>query len=98
MGVVFMKIYILDKYKITKFNLPEKIEDSFLISYSGYNNKKDNFITIEAEDNKWQLKSNGHSNIISNSGIIDFISKLLRPIAKILFNDIKQSFGMFSGL
>ena len=66
-----MKIYILDKYKITKFNLPEKIEDSFLIPYSGYNNKKDNFITIEAEDNKWKLKSNGNSNIISNSGIIE---------------------------
>ena len=25
-----MKIFILDKFKITKFNLPEKVEDSIL--------------------------------------------------------------------
>ena len=36
-----MKIFILDKFKITKFDLPEKIEDSFLIPYKGYNNKND---------------------------------------------------------
>ena len=36
-----MKIFILDKLKITKFNLPEKIEDSFLIPYKGENNKND---------------------------------------------------------
>ena len=52
-----MKIFILDKFKITKFNLPEKIEDSFLIPYKSYNNTNENLITVEAVENNWQLKS-----------------------------------------
>ena len=42
-----MKIFILDKFKITKFNLPSKAEDSFLIPYKGLDNKSDNFVTVE---------------------------------------------------
>ena len=34
-----MKIFILDKFKITKFNLPEKVDDSFLVPYIGYDGK-----------------------------------------------------------
>jgi len=66
-----MKIFILDKFKITKFNLPEKIEDSFLVPYKGYNNKNDIFVTIEANDNKWQVKSNGTVNILDGANILD---------------------------
>ena len=66
-----MKIFILDKFKITKFNLPDKVEDSFLIPYKGYNNKNDNFVTVEANDDRWQLKNNGTVNILDGTNIID---------------------------
>jgi len=66
-----MKIFILDKFKITKFNLPEKIEDSFLIPYKGETNKNDIAVTVEASDDKWQLKSNGSVNILDGSNIVD---------------------------
>lgn len=66
-----MKIFILDKFKITKFNLPEKIEDSFLIPYRGYNNTNENLITVEAIDNNWQLKSNGNVNIMDGTTMLD---------------------------
>ena len=66
-----MKIFILDKFKITKFNLPDKVEDSFLIPYKGHNNKNDNFVTVEANEDKWQLKSNGTVNILDGTNIID---------------------------
>ena len=65
-----MKIFILDKFKITKFNLPEKVEDSFLIPYKGYNND-DNFVTVEANENKWQLKSNGTVNIVDGTNLLE---------------------------
>ena len=66
-----MKIFILDKYKITRFNLPEKIEDSFLIPYNGYGNPNETFVTVEANGDKWQLKSNGTVNIIDGITLID---------------------------
>ena len=66
-----MKIFILDKFKITKFNLPEQIEDSFLIPYKGHNNKEDNFVTVEADEDKWQLRSNGTVNVLDGTNLID---------------------------
>lgn len=68
-----MKIFILDKFKITKFNLPEKVEDSFLIPYIGYNGKNDNFVTVEANKDKWQLKSNGTVNIVDGTNMLDSV-------------------------
>ncbi len=68
-----MKIFILDRFKITKFNLPEKVEDSFLIPYIGYNTKNDNFVTVEANNGKWQLKSNGTVNIIDGTNCLDSV-------------------------
>ena len=69
-----MKIFILDKFKITKFNLPEKIEDSFLIPYLGIGGNKNNIVvTVEAKDDKWQLKSNGTVNVLDGSNILDSI-------------------------
>jgi len=66
-----MRIFILDKVKITKYNLPNKIEDSFLVPYNGYDNIKDNYITVEATEDKWQLKSNGTVNIVDGVNILE---------------------------
>lgn len=66
-----MKIFILDKFKITKFSLPEKIEDSFLIPYKSYNNPNENLITVEAIDENWRIKSNGNVNIMDGTTMLD---------------------------
>ena len=66
-----MRIFILDKFKITKFNLPEQIEDSFLVPYKGHNNKNETAVTVEAIDEKWQLKSNGTINVLDGANILD---------------------------
>ncbi len=68
-----MKIFILDKSKITKFNLPEKIEDSFLIPYISYETGKENLVTVEAKGENWQLKSNGNANVFNSRNVIDSI-------------------------
>ena len=62
-----MKIFILDKYKITKFNLPEKIEDSFLIPYKVKRKKQEHVVTIEGENGSWYLKSNGNVNVMNGT-------------------------------
>lgn len=49
-----MRLYVLEKEKLHKFNLPHKIEGSFLFSYKSKNMEK--IINIEAYESKWQLK------------------------------------------
>lgn len=64
-----MKILILDSYKITKFILPEKIEETYLIPYKFKNSETENTITIEAEDGFWKLKSNGSIDILNGDNL-----------------------------
>ena len=59
-----LRIFIADKDKLTKFNLPKEAEESFLVTYKPNNSKKEYTINIEARENKWVLKSNGLVNIV----------------------------------
>lgn len=61
-----MRLYIADGVKLNKYDLPEEIQESFLISYKPTNSKKEYTINIEANEGKWFLKSNGLVNIIQN--------------------------------
>lgn len=63
-----MKVLLIDRNKITKYDLPEKIEDSFVINYKPIGGKE-SVITLESQDGKWILKSNGSVNIINSSMI-----------------------------
>ena len=68
-----MKLLFIDNYKITKFILPEKIEETYLIPYKVEKNNLENIITIESEDNNWYIKSNGNVDVLNNNTIIDKI-------------------------
>lgn len=61
-----MKVLLVDKNKITKYELPEKVEDSFVINYKPISGKE-SVITLEADNGNWKLKSNGSVNIINSS-------------------------------
>ncbi len=63
-GVVPMRLYVLEKDKLHKFDLPPVIEGSFLFSYKQGSLEK--IINIEAVDNTWQLISNGNIDVVSN--------------------------------
>lgn len=65
-----MRLYIADGLKLTKYDLPDEIQESFLISYKPTNSKKEYTINIEAIDGKWFLKSNGLVNIIQNENTV----------------------------
>jgi penicillin V acylase-like amidase (Ntn superfamily) len=61
-----MRIYLIDDKKIDIHVLPSKLGSAFLMHYSSLDDDSDNIITIEAEDNKWVIKSNGNINVIMN--------------------------------
>ena len=63
-----MKLYILDKYKISSAYLPKEIKDSVLIPYENSGKKYD--ATINAVDGQWVLKSNGIFNAYNNGNIL----------------------------
>lgn len=65
-----MRLYIADEQKLTKFDLPKKVEESFLISYKPVASSKELSISIDSVDETWQLKSNGLINIIQNGSIV----------------------------
>ena len=64
-----MKILLVEKTRICKYELPAKIEDSFVINYHPIGGKECT-ITLEAKDGKWFLKSNGSVNIANSATIV----------------------------
>lgn len=53
-----MKLYLADEEKINTFNLPEKVEESFLFSYTPNFTNIEVFLNISSSDNNWHLKRN----------------------------------------
>lgn len=52
-----MKLYISDKYRVSDYSLPSKVEDSFLINYVSTTGIEES-ITLVAENGKWTISSN----------------------------------------
>ena len=65
-----MKLFMLGGNKYTCFELPQKIEDSYLIPYKLPNATTNNIITVESNNDRWILKSNGSVDIIEQGMII----------------------------
>src|SRR5574344_1235735 len=61
-----MKVYILDSKKITKYNLPIKVEEDYLINYIGESGKE-SVITVAAKNGNWYLKNDGSADMIGES-------------------------------
>ena len=61
-----MRLYITDEEKLTKFDLPLEIQESFIVPYRPANSKKEYTINVESGKENWILKSNGLVNLISN--------------------------------
>lgn len=66
-----MRLYLVNKNQIYKFNLPQKIDGSFLFSYLPTSADQEDLINIDAIDGQWKLKSNGNVNIVSNNTYLE---------------------------
>lgn len=66
-----MKVFLVDNNKISKYMLPSKIDDTFLVSYN--NGNKDILITLEGKNDDVYIKSNGTVDIINNDKVVSEI-------------------------
>ncbi|MBQ9071720.1 MAG: type VII secretion protein EssC [Bacilli bacterium] len=66
-----MRVSLIKNGKIYNTNLPLKISGSFWVEDKDQNNVKRNLINIEAKDNKWCLKSNFETKIVSNGEVVE---------------------------
>ena len=82
-----MKIFLVDKYKVNIYKLPEKIEDSYSITYISPNGVEET-ITLNANNNKWNISSNRDVYIYKNN--ISVTSETLEDnaIYQIKFSDM----------
>ena len=67
-----MRVFLIDNNTIIKYNLPSKIDDTFLITHNTTDNKE-YLITFVGDNNNWYLRSNGTVNVVDN----DVIDKIL---------------------
>ena len=61
-----MRLYLADEEKINTFNLPQKIDESFLFSYVPNFTNIEVFLNIVSKDNKWHLKNNDDIQVDNN--------------------------------
>ena len=64
-----MKLYLADNEKLNIFELPTKISESFLFSYTPDSTNIEVFLNIYSKDNKWFIKSN--DEILINDSLED---------------------------
>ena len=89
-----MKVYIADRYKIEDYSLPNKVEDSFLITYISSTGVEEN-ITLVAENGKWTISSNYDVSIIK-SGVS--VSKEIikdNDFYQIKFSDLEEIINIY---
>ena len=65
-----MRVFIIDNNTIIKYDMPSRIDDSFLITHNSTDNKEC-LVSFVGSDNTWYLKSNGTVNIIEDNNVID---------------------------
>ncbi len=86
-----MRLYIADNEKLTKFDLPQEVRESFLIPYKVSGSKKEYLITIEGVEGKWQVKSNGSINVIENNvTVMGGLLNTYMPISLEVVNEKKM--------
>lgn len=61
-----MRLIIIDDYKLTKFNLPKKVQDYFLVPYKFKGESATKYLNIENSDGHWILRSNNEINALNN--------------------------------
>lgn len=66
-----MKIFLLDKTRLSKFVLKEENEDILVLPYKAVGMKKECLITFEKIDNEWYLKSNGIVDVFDGTQKVD---------------------------
>jgi len=63
-----MRLYISDQETLTSFDLPEKVDESFLFSFTPVLTNIETFINIYESNDKWCFKNDSSINL---NGVVD---------------------------
>ena len=63
-----MKLYLVDTDKIFTYDLPNKVNGSFLFNFKDKNDEE-HTINIDAVNDKWILSNNGSVNAVLNNNL-----------------------------
>ena len=63
-----MKLYLVDTEKLYTFDLPNKVNGSFLFAFKGKDNRE-NTINIDAVNDNWIITSNGSVDLLNNGSL-----------------------------
>ena len=90
-----MKLILCDTYKINTYQLPDKIEDIYIISDTfGPNNSKEN-IYLDAYQNYWSIKSDETIQITNNNQIETRAILKEYSSYKIKFSDLEKTLDIY---
>jgi hypothetical protein len=65
-----MKVFLTDGKKVNIYSLPQKIEDSFFITYKADSGLEDSII-ITANEEKWMIISNPETNFYLDDILVE---------------------------
>ena len=65
-----MKVYIADENSLFKYDLPHEVQESFVVPYKTLTSNKEYSVSVEANEGKWVVKSNGLVNLVQNGTVI----------------------------
>ena len=89
-----MKVFLVDKFKVNIYTLPEKIEDAFPINYVSYNGVEE-LITITAENNNWYISSGYDVNIYKDTLLIEKEQLTNDCAFTIKFSDLNDTIKLY---
>lgn len=90
-----MKVFLVDKYKVHIFSLPNKVEDSFTINYCSHNNVEE-AITLSTDNNEWVISGTEELGIYDKNSMrlnSDHIQN--NSIYNLKFIDLNDSLTMY---
>ena len=84
-----MKLLICNPYKIDPYQLPDKIEDFYMINYSCMDNTLVETITLEAEEGRWKLRSDENMKLFLSGKMVERAFLMEYVNYKIQFDDLE---------
>jgi len=88
-----MKLLICDDKKINYFNVPNNVDDYFMLNYN-YNHNIENII-LESSENKWVLTSNSTMQLYTENSPSNKVTIENYKNYKIHFNDINIDVNLY---
>ena len=90
-----MKIFLGNKYNLKLYNIPEEIEDSYLLKYHSSIDNEEKNITIVNKNDKFIINNNFNLNLFANDKSANLIELLPYKNYKLHINDTDEELLLY---